>query len=520
MAKKLQLLRNQTIFENKQAALTGLTTQLAKMSAGEPAIASYNDDNKKSILLGIALDETNYQIFEGAKIGEDGKLEIPQEVQDAIKEAVDGIVGGASDGYNTLKKIEELIKAQDTKISGLQSELDKTQSSIGLSEDGSYVPETESNYLNDALSFKDADKKLDAAIKAVEDNATKVAAGAGIDVQTSDHTATVSVKLNGNDKVLTVDNSNGLLANINLTWSSSDGLKLIGKEGTEIATIPATDFIKDGMLENVELVVLSEGTESNPQGLTDGTYLKFTFNTDGGSKEIYVNVTSLIDVYTAGNGIEVSGKSISVKRDDSSETFLSVSANGVKLSGVQDAINAAKNTVDAYTVNSKAINTNPVLNGGDIKLDGYTRSELTNESLNIAPADTVNVAFGKIEKAVLDNEEVSSKAFDAIKTAVGLGENLEYTAAPGSNYITSATSVQNADTLLDAEIKKISDKIDEEVGKDCLIEVEAGDGISVTSKAASKQTISAKVKANDPIIELTAEGIKSKDNAVWDCGEY
>ena len=522
MAKKLQLLRNQTIFDTKALALTGLSTQLKKMSAGEPAIASYTDGDNKSILLGIALDADNYQIFEGAKIGGDGNLEIPQEVKDAIKEAVDGVIGGASEGYNTLKKIEDLMKAQDTKISGLQSEIDTTQAGAGLGEGGSYSADASTKYISGATSLKDADSKLDAAIKAVEENAIKVAAGDGINVAVNEtgHTATVSVKVDAADKVLTVG-GDGIKANINLTWSSSDGLKLIGKGGEAIATIPATDFIKDGMLQQVELVVLSEGTGANPQGLTDGTYLKFTFNTDAGSKEIYVNVTSLIDVYTAGNGIDVSGKTISVKRDASSESFLTVGADGVKLSGVQDAINTAKTTIDAYTVNGKAISTNPTLTGGDITLSGYTRSELTNGKLQIATGDTVNVAFGKLEKAILDNEEVCSNSFDAIATAVGLNrEGLAYQAPTGTTYVSGATSVQDADTKLDKAIKAVSDKIDAEVSKDCLVSVEAGNGITVTPKAASKQTISANVKADDPIIEVTAEGIKTKDAAVWDCGTY
>ena len=43
--------------------------------------------------------------------------------------------------------------------------INKIESNVGLSEDGDYVAETESNYLNDAVSFKDADKLLDAQIK-------------------------------------------------------------------------------------------------------------------------------------------------------------------------------------------------------------------------------------------------------------------------------------------------------------------------------------------------------------------
>lgn len=506
MAKKLQLLRNQTIFDTKALALTGLSAQLAKMSAGEPAIASYTDGDKKSILLGIALDADNYQIFEGAKIGDDGNLEIPQEVQDAIKEAVSGVIGGASTEYNTLKKIEDIVKA-------LQSELDATQVGAGLETNGSYKVNASTNYISGATSLKDADEKLDAAIKAVEDNATRVAAGNGISVSESEHTATVSVKVDAADNVLTVG-EDGIKANLSLKYiqrittgeTAPAKLQLIGNDSSILTELDVNDFVMDGMLSNAEL---------------QRDELVLTFNTDGGSKVLRVNLSKYIDVYTAGNGIDVNGKTISVKRDASSEDFLTVGADGVKLSGVQDAINTAKSTIDAYTVNGKAINTKPVINGAEIRLDGYTRSELTNEELNIAPTDTVNGGFGKLEKAILDNEEVCSKAFDAVATAVGLNrEGMTYVVPTGTTYISASTSVQDADIKLDAAIKAVDDKVVAEVGKAYLDGVVAGNGITVTEKASNKQTISAKAVVSDPIIEVTENGIGTKTDAVWDCGTY
>lgn len=66
-------------------------------------------------------------------------------------------------------------------------------------------------------------------------------------------------------------------------------------------------------------------------------------------------------------------------------------------------------TINNYTVNEKKISESPVLNGEDIKLDGYVTSTLENEELKIEETDTVNVALGKMEKAILDNEEVTSE---------------------------------------------------------------------------------------------------------------
>lgn len=551
MAKKLQLLRNQTIFGTKALALTGLDTQLKKLSVGEPAIASYTDGDEVSILLGISYgDGENYQIFEGVKIGEDGNLEIPQEVQDAINKAINALdTADTAVAHNFVTE----VKQENGKITVKRGAVASSGSTITIT-DGA-----------------DGGINLEVVSSALTQYVGKNAIVVGEDV---DGEKEISLKLNAADQVLTQDAS-GLLANINLTWSSTDGLKLIGKEGTEIATIPATDFIKDGMLEDVELVQLTGGTGANPSGLTDGTYLYFTFNTDGGSKEIYVNVTSLIDIYTGTNGVKVSGKEISAVKDPSSEAFLEITATGIKVSGIQAAIDSVEGvaqdaidkieasvgleedgsladpsgnytagsttvmdaiskldtqvkvntdaiaTTNAHTVNGKAISTNPVLNGADIKLDGYTRSELANENLNIATGDTVNVAFGKLEKAILDNEEVCSKAFDAVATAVGLNrEGMTYVIPTGTTYISASTSVQDADIKLDAAIKAVNDKVVAEVGKAYLDGVVAGNGIAVTEKENNKQTISAKAVASDPIIEVTENGIGVKEDAVWDCGTY
>lgn len=555
MAKKIQLFRNSAIQASKGEALVALKGQLTTAKDGEIMLVRYQDEQDVKTIIGVASSGIGsgtgltYTIFDSEAVPADVEKEI-QEVKSYIDQKIEGL--DAQDTAEARSFVTE-VSEENGVITVKRGAVTSTGSTITITDgdDGGINLEVVSSALTQYVG-KDA-----------------IEVGAESDGQKE-----ISLKLNATDKVLTQDAS-GLLANINLTWSTSDGLKLIGKEGTVIATIPATDFIKDGMLEDVELVQLSEGPDTNPQGLADGTYLKFTFNTDGGSKEIYVDVTSLIDIYTGTNGIQVSGKEISAVKDPSSEEFLEITSSGIKVTGIQDAINDAKgleqaaidkiessvglstegdhittsgnytsgastiageidaldkqvktNTDDitaikAYTVNGKAISTNPILTGGDIQLSDYTRSELTNEQLNISTEDTVNIAFGKLEKAILDNEEVCSKAFDAVATAVGLErEGMTYVVPAGTTYLTGATSVKDADTKLDSAIKAVSDKIDAEVGKDCLVEVEAGNGISVTSKAESKQTITAKAKSDDPIIEVTSDGIKTKDEAVWDCGTY
>ena len=70
--------------------------------------------------------------------------------------------------------------------------------------------------------------------------------------------------------------------------------------------------------------------------------LTFTWNTAAGEMSDTVVLSDIIEPYTAGNGLELSGNEFAVKVDAESEAFLTVDENGLKLAGVQDAIDAAK----------------------------------------------------------------------------------------------------------------------------------------------------------------------------------
>lgn len=109
------------------------------------------------------------------------------------------------------------------------------------------------------------------------------------------------------------------------------------------------------------------------------------------------------------------------------------------------------------TVNSKALSTNPVLNGNDIKLDGFTESEEVNQNLEIETTDTVNQGLGKLQKAIKDNEEVVADTFVVFRNKIGLTENLQYIPEDASK-VGNATSVKDAIDYLAGEIPtKVSD---------------------------------------------------------------
>lgn len=373
--------------------ITGTAYDGAKGKANADAIAALKENtvNGQKITENPVVDGSNVSLTGYSKPSTGGAVAPTDKVNDAIGKLE----------YD-LDTAESTLEQAVQDISDLQEQV--TTNKVEAADKSVVVTPSEGQKTTIKVNVKSGDNalKLDAENGLYVDQSALTSyegkeAIAIADKAESEGVKEISLKINANDKVLT-QAAEGLLANINLTWSTTEGLKLIGKNSTEIASIPASDFIKDGMLQSVELKVASE---DEPIGeATTGTFLVFTFNVDAGSKVINVNVTDLIDVYTASTGIKLEGKNFMAVIDPASEAFLTVGADGIKLSGVQNAINAAKATVGAYTVNAKAISSNPVLSGADITLTGYS----TVEGGAVAATDTINQAINKLDDALIWHE--------------------------------------------------------------------------------------------------------------------
>lgn len=188
-------------------------------------------------------------------------------------------------------------------------------------------------------------------------SAVRPTANKGIEIEGSATTPTVGIKLNPTQGNVTLSlGANGLKAedttalrdvtgqnfikknginvegHLNLTYNSeTKKINLEGFDSSIIASIDATAFIKDGMINTVELV-------TDPESHDPGTYLVITFNTDAGKDTIYLDVTSLINAYQGTNGVRVTGKYIHLIIDPTSEAYLSLSDDGIKIKGINAKI--------------------------------------------------------------------------------------------------------------------------------------------------------------------------------------
>ena len=121
---------------------------------------------------------------------------------------------------------------------------------------------------------------------------------------------------------------------------------------------------------------------------------------------------------------------------------------------LQDNIDAT----NAHTINTHRLDSNPVLNGTDIKLDGYSENEGTTVAdLAIKATDTTSQAFGKVQKRInVDKSETDTK-INKVKTAVGLTDSLGLPGLDDTNYLAGSENLISAVKVLDNQIKSSSD---------------------------------------------------------------
>lgn len=146
-----------------------------------------------------------------------------------------------------------------------------------------------------------------------------------------------------NDSVLALDGTN-LTSTIGLSYDSENKkIKLTGIGNAEIASVDASDFIKDGMLDTARF-------DPETKEIT------LTFNTASGKDPIKINVSSLVDTYTAkaGSGLTLNdhefGIDTSVIATAKSVTNVSNAVSSLSEAAVQSASAAAESNYVKATV--------------------------------------------------------------------------------------------------------------------------------------------------------------------------
>lgn len=380
---------------------------------------------------------------------------------------------------------------------------------------------------------------VDAKVKSVEGTDTVVAT-------TTEHAVSVSLKTSDKGNVKFTQDTNGLSANVTIPAATVTGIKaddkfltltdklvgadvsiaydaadkkiyLYGKDkikANAVSSIDCKDFIKDGMLSNAELV-------TNPEGQKAGTYIKLTWNTDAGDKEMYLDVTSLIDVYTAkaDGGLNLEDHAFSV---DTTKIATVESVNGVagKVATLEGKVGSAAAGETAATGLFKGVADNKAAIDAEVtRAKGAEQANATAiKDLKAQVAkDVVTVENAADDKYVTvtkakDNNAytVASKgidtaiktAADAVKVSVTNGTYINGSVDAAGRAITLSETVQEVATSGEAakglaEASDVKAYVDGKVsGKNVSA---TGDTLVSASAADNKVTVTATKALTDAV---------------------
>lgn len=256
----------------------------------------------------------------------------------------------AGDITNLQGSVEQLgkdIEAVDAKVDAI----DLTPYAVASDVETALNSKVDSSVY--AADKKGIDDKL-AAVEGAQANVLEgiVYNGTLLTVDAQSKTVTITTpedKVRGladGENVLSLDSATGKLGTtLSMEYfrdaanNNTPKLRLKGIDGAQVGeAIDVSDFVKDGMLTNVELI-------ENPDG-KEGTFFRFTWNTDAKDEPVVsdLDVTGLVDVYVAGNGVSIDGKTVSAKVK-ANDQFIEVTTEGIASKGIVDAITEAKNAV-------------------------------------------------------------------------------------------------------------------------------------------------------------------------------
>lgn len=634
----IRVLRNGTLFADRETAISNLNTKLSGLQDGEICLASYGAtwDVAKTIL-GVVRFKTvdsvakrSYTIFDNeansaeiaaeiAKLDKtvshtdsnnhvtvkvieaDGLLSsVEVTTTDIASAALLGTTADTKDANTAFGYIKKEAEARDNAITGAIEALDSTVSATAAVDEKVYsvltgVTQTDGKLAGvtevQLAAVAKTGSASDVANAAIPADGTYVAVeGTNVSAQIASIAKTI--------KGITTTQSNAFkYITVKLTSQEVTALgdsnvkeayKVVAYIGESYASASVKETVgdiikiyKDATVHEIYLGSTDDTINESTGAITKVTpidetksSLNYAYIMAGGTYAMAkIPVSSILSEAQFKNGLQVSETGeVSVKKDTTSERFLDVTANGVKISGVQGAIDSAIQALDiektgtstdgkvsvtvaetdgkisGVTVTTsgiasaddvvKNVTVNSVnatvsgnkatvtIDGADIAVaDTYTATvysepfETKVGGNHIAANDKISEALKKTENTisvlaneVISNEKVTTAAVSKLAESVGTVDEdgvIGYTPKTDANYIGEATSVHDATIKLDAAIKTVA--------SGALTGVTGSEAITVSDGKTVSLKLGTGSKGNNALV-INTDGLYLPN--VWDCGEY
>ena len=286
-----------------EEAVAAIEVPVKDIMVGDESLV---DENGIARIVFPTVDFTPYEKVADANLVR-GRMDA---AEDAI-EALQGKDGEIAEAIEALQgkdtELAEAIASKVEKVNGERLMTDAEGAKLAAIEEGAEVNVIEVVKVNGvALTVAEADRSVDVIVPTAP--VQGVAEGEKI------------ISLEG-DKL----KSTLTLAYVPATDEANAVLRLQGINGEVVSSIDATAFVKDGMLSGAKL----EGPKGDETG---EKYLVLSFNTEAGKEDVRMDVTSLLDYYTAGDGLSLTGNAFAVKIDETTNKYLQVTTNGIAVS--------------------------------------------------------------------------------------------------------------------------------------------------------------------------------------------
>lgn len=262
---------------------------------------------------------------------------------------------------------DEIAKVKsDLDVSGFatKSEINEVKATISTKADKATtytkdeVDEKIANFdgnvqLDDYAKTADVDRKIADATAA-----TTIELGKKLDKTTyATDKLTFADKVETNNAITTV--SDNLTAEVSRATEAENKIKtdLTAEINNKVATVTiekdSTNDLQYHLLvdgeRSGEINIPKDQFLSNVVYSSDTKVITFTFETTTGTTTTDVNISDLIDTYIAGDGLTSVDNKFSVKKDATSQAYIEVSANGVKIVGIDEALALKADKTDVTT---------------------------------------------------------------------------------------------------------------------------------------------------------------------------
>lgn len=221
---------------------------------------------------------------------------------------------------------------------------------------------------------------------------------------------------------------------------------------------------KDFLVRSAELKTAT-ATDSIPNVATGEKYIDFVINTpsdDATASHVYLPINDLVDTYTGENGvaIDASTNKVSAVVDSAANgnEFLTVSATGLKVSGVSTAISTAVNDAKAELIGDSETDTasSDTIEGAKKYADSIVADKnvtATGDSYVSASAsnNAVTVAATAATQASLALADSALQGVDTTQK----GTNVKVTLGTSVKNVTVAVDETALNTALDGKVDKV-----------------------------------------------------------------